>query len=293
MTLLQKTLLTIIFNTKNMKKIIPILILAIFLSGCTDKASKPKLNTPLNDNLTNQGHDRNNIVSCNKDNECPQIKCIKAPCPEYKCINNECVLEQLKNSSENEETTSTKATYKIEFIANWNNETYPNNYPKDAHFSPFVAYSHNNSEQAKIFIENGLATAGVEDMAETGKIAILNTEIDELIKNNFVHKKTRGKRINSPGKDFSELELTQDYSQITFVSMLAPSPDWFVSNSVNLFENNTWKDYIELDLITYDAGTDDGTKLTSEDEDSHPKQPIKVFSDELQNLGKLILTKVH
>ena len=74
--------------------------------------------------------------------------------------------------------------------------------------------------------------------------------------------------------------------------MLASSPDWFVAASTNLIENEKWKDKIELKLITYDSGGDDGQELTSKDKDSDPKQNITIFNDNLQKLGKIILTKI-
>mgnify|MGYP000545465246 CR=1 FL=1 len=120
-------------------------------------------------------------------------------------------------------------------------------------------------------------TPGVEEMSESGKTAILIKEIQNIIDSNFALNQTKGKRIDSPGIDSNELNFSQDFSYITFVSMLAPSPDWFVAASTNLIENEKWKDKIELKLITYDSGGDDGQELTSKDKDSDPKQNITIF----------------
>lgn len=274
-----------------MNKVLIATLFVFLLSGCTNKDSELEVNTPDND-YVNREHNKNNKIFCNENTTCPQITCVKAPCPQYECINSECILD-LENSQENKEISSKTAKYKIEFIADWSGKTHPDFYSKNAHFSPFVAYSHNNSDQAKIFVEGGLATAGVEDMAETGATGILVKEIENIIKSNNAYEQTRGKRIDSPDRDFSELKFSQDYSNVTFVSMLAPSPDWFVAGSTNLFENGDWKDRVEIDLITFDAGTDDGVELTSVDKDSDPKQPIKVFNDNLQKLGKVVLTKIE
>jgi hypothetical protein len=184
-------------------------------------------------------------------------------------------------------------TYKVEFIADWSEKTHPNDYPSGAHFSPFVAYSHNDSVDSQIFDKGQKATPGIEQMAETGNTNTLNQEIDKLISSNLAFKKTRGKLFNSPGIDSSELEFTRDYGHITFVSMIAPSPDWFVSQTTNLLKAEEWIDEIELALITYDAGSDSGRSLTAQDIDTQPKEPISVFSDNLQRLGKLILTRIR
>ena len=184
-------------------------------------------------------------------------------------------------------------TYEIEFVADWSEKTHPKDYPSGAHFSPFVAYSHNDLVDSLIFITGQKPTPGIEQIAERGSTTTLNQEIDKLISSNLAFKRTGGKLINSPGTVTSELEFTKDYSHMTFVSMIAPSPDWFVSQTINTLKDGKWIDNIELTLITYDAGSDSGMTLTSQDIDTQPKEPITVFSDNLQRLGKLILTKIR
>jgi hypothetical protein len=192
-----------------------------------------------------------------------------------------------------EQTASQTAKYKIEFIADWRASTHPGYYPSGAHFSPFIAYSHNESKEAMIFTEGEIPSAGVEEMSETGATGILIKEIQSIIDSNFAYKQTKGKRIDSPGNDSSELNFSQDYSHVTFVSMLAPSPDWFVAGSISLFEDGQWLEKSEVELITYDSGGDDGEELTSKDQDSSPKQAVAIFNENLQNLGKIILIKVE
>ncbi|MFC1789641.1 spondin domain-containing protein [Patescibacteria group bacterium] len=196
-------------------------------------------------------------------------------------------------SNENIKENEFKATYKIDFIAQWSEQTHTNNYPKGAHFSPFVAYSHNNSVEAKIFVEGQDSSLGMEEMAETGKTTKLNQEIDQIISSKRAFQKTQGSVFDSPGNNSAELQFNKDNKYVTFVSMLAPSPDWFVAQTKNLIENGKWLESIELELITYDAGSDSGSTLTAEDIDTNPKEPITVFSENLQRLGKIILTKIE
>ena len=186
----------------------------------------------------------------------------------------------------------TSITYKVEFVAEWSEKTHPGNYPGSAHFSPFVAYSHKDSADALIFSKGLTPSPGIEQMAETGGTSKLIQEIDELIKLELVFKQTRGGVFDSPGIDTAELELTEDYSLVTFVSMLAPSPDWFVAQTTDLMQGKEWIDKIELELITYDAGSDSGETLSAQNIDTSPKEPVTVFSDYLQSLGKLVLTRI-
>ena len=156
------------------------------------------------------------------------------------------------------EETSQTAKYKIEFIAEWSSKTHSDFNPLEAHFSPFVAYSHNGSNEAAIFSLGKIPTAGVEEMSESGDPNILINEIRNKINSGLAYAQTKGSRIDSPGNDISELNFSQEYSFITFVSMLAPSPDWFVAGSVNLLEGNKWIERIEINLKTYDSGGDSG-----------------------------------
>ena len=77
------------------------------------------------------------------------------------------------------------------------------------------------------------------------------------------------------------IELTADFmnDQLTVISMVAPSPDWFSGvASLDLCNHNTgeWKDSIKLDLKAYDAGTDRGMTFTAED-DAIPSADQKII----------------
>lgn len=207
---------------------------------------------------------------------------IKVPVPKT-------TLEEKRLEDSISETTS----YQIEFIADWSTKSHPGNYPENAHFSPFVAYAHNNTEQSLVFRVGQSASPGVEQMAESGETKILNAEIDNLISKGLVFEKTQAESFDSPGRIGSNLEVHKDFSFIIFVSMVAPSPDWFVAQSTNLIEDGKWAEKIELDLITYDAGSDSGADFTSDDLDTQPKEPTKIYPEKLQHLGRIILTQIE
>lgn len=58
--------------------------------------------------------------------------------------------------------------------------------------------------------------------------------------------------------------------------MIAPSPDWFVGvNDLNLLDaNDNWRDSIVLDLVSYDAGTENGTGLSLNNPATNPQGVI-------------------
>ena len=66
----------------------------------------------------------------------------------------------------------------------------------------------------------------------------------------------------SPDRVTLDFEISRDFSLVTLVSMLAPSPDWFVGMSgLNLIENGDWVAEKVVVLQPWDAGTDSGRYL--------------------------------
>ena len=62
---------------------------------------------------------------------------------------------------------------------------------------------------------------------------------------------------------------------VTVVSMLAPSPDWFVGVSgLDLRAGDHWVQQLVVPLVVYDAGTDSGSNFTSSNSPTFPRQPI-------------------
>ena len=66
-------------------------------------------------------------------------------------------------------------TYNISFVATWRAETHLGAYPSGAHFSPLIGAVHN--DQVSFWVDGGLATPGIEQMAETGATTAMRSEI--------------------------------------------------------------------------------------------------------------------
>jgi hypothetical protein len=72
-----------------------------------------------------------------------------------------------------------------------------------------------------------------------------------------------------------EITVSQRFPLVTLVTMVAPSPDWFVGvSALPLFDAGAWKDDIRVELFAYDAGTDSGVSFRSPDLESRPREPI-------------------
>ena len=191
------------------------------------------------------------------------------------------------------------AKYQFTFDATWSEETHPDDFPPNPHFSGLIGASHNDN--VKFWDEGELASPGIKNMAETGSKDPLRSEINDAISDGTAFKLLGGGGINpSPGSVVIAFKVSEDYPLVSLVSMIAPSPDWFVGvDSLNLFENGAFVEEKIAVLYAYDAGTDSGTTYTSPNEPTDP--PITIFKiegypffyeDELVPLGTFTFTKI-
>ncbi len=165
------------------------------------------------------------------------------------------------------------ATYRVTFESAWSADTHPDGFPPDPHYSPLIGAAHN--EAASLWTVGGLASPGIEQMAETGGTSQLRGEVDGLIGEGTALSVLSGAGIDSPGSTSFTFDLTEDYALVSLVTMVAPSPDWFVGVSgLNLREGGDWTEERVVDLFAYDAGTDSGEDYTSPNQDTNPAEPI-------------------
>jgi hypothetical protein len=170
------------------------------------------------------------------------------------------------------------ADYDVTFEATWSALTHPTGFPPSPHFSPLVGGLHNSGV---VFWQSGdLSTLGMESMAESGTTTNLAIEIQSAIDLNTASDIILGGGIsNSPGSVTISFSAAEDFPQLTLVSMLAPSPDWFVGvHGFNLMDNEEWVESVTVDLLAYDAGTDSGSNYTSPNQDANPQDPIAVIT---------------
>ena len=178
-------------------------------------------------------------------------------------------------------TADGEARYRVTFKATWSAGTHPTNFPDNPHFSGLVGATHDGS--MPIWQGGELASEGIEWMAETGGKSILLAEIDALIAAGTAHGELSGNVLStSPSSVSLEFKVVSSHPYVTLVSMLAPSPDWFVgvSGLSLLAEDGTWKDREEVPLLLYDAGTDDGATFTAANANSDPAEPISRLTSE-------------
>jgi hypothetical protein len=169
------------------------------------------------------------------------------------------------------------ARYSVTFEAVWREETHPADFPSDAHFSRLVGGTH--SSRVRFWSPGGAASPGIEAMAEQGRTSPLDSEIQAAIAAGTARSLILGGAIpRSPGLAAAELEVSREHPLVSVVSMVAPSPDWFVGvDSLSLVEGGDWVAETTVTLYPWDAGTDSGSSYASPDRDTLPRQPIEAL----------------
>ena len=174
---------------------------------------------------------------------------------------------------------SPEVEYQVEFVATWSATTLPTNFPASAHFSGLVGGSHGAG--VSFWTPGGIATQGIENMAETGSKTVLLSEVNAAITAGTAFETISGGAVAlSPGSVSTNFSVNVDNPLATIVTMIAPSPDWFVgTHGYNLFVNGNWVVESTVDLFGYDAGTDSGANYTSGNADITPHIPIAPLTD--------------
>ena len=172
------------------------------------------------------------------------------------------------------------ARYQVVFNATWSQGTHPTNWPASAHFSGLVGGTHNAS--VHFWRDGEPASEGMRLMAELGQKTTLLNEIAPAIGNGTADFQLSGGGISpSPGSvslTFPQ-PMRRDFPLVTLVSMIAPSPDWFVGvDSLNLIENGQWVTNKVVTLYGKDTGTDSGVSYASPDQVTVPSGVVTQFT---------------
>ena len=173
----------------------------------------------------------------------------------------------------------TGARYRVTFNATWSAETHPTNFPSNPHFSGLVGATHHGD--VRIWQSGEIASDGIELMAETGGKSELLHEIEHLVEDGDAYGELSGGGLStSPSMVSLEFDAVSTHPYATLVSMVAPSPDWFVGvSALPLMEDGAWRERIEVNLRVYDAGTDDGRVYTAANADTDPAAPITALTE--------------
>lgn len=174
-------------------------------------------------------------------------------------------------------------TYELTFDALWSASDHPTNFPAGvwpdvpsaAHYSPIIGASHR--EVMTIWSAGEMAIEGVENVAETGNRAALESMIDGSP--NVLSKILHPAGFASPDVTVGPItfDVNDENPLVSFVTMVAPSPDWFTGVSrLDLRDNGEFVDSLTVDLFAYDAGTEDGMMFSTDNPDTDPQGVISM-----------------
>ncbi|MBK8164926.1 MAG: spondin domain-containing protein [bacterium] len=166
------------------------------------------------------------------------------------------------------------ATYSVTFDVSWSAETHPDMFPPSAHFSGLVGGTHNTAVQ--FWTPGTLASLGIKRMAEWGQQATLAGEVQAAITAGTAGGVLLGPAIATlPGSTSMPFTATPAHPLVTLVTMIAPSPDWFVGvMGLDLRPGGQWVDELTVVLFPWDAGTDSGATYTAGDQPTVPPVPL-------------------
>lgn len=164
------------------------------------------------------------------------------------------------------------ARYMVTFEATWTAQTHAA--PPSPHFSRLVGGTH--AASVRFWQPGGVASDGIESMAERGGVSPLDAEIMAAIAAGTAQHVFVGDAVPvTPMTVSLEFDVSQQFPLVTLVTMVAPSPDWFVGvDSLPLFEGGDWVAERSVPLRPWDAGTDSGTDFDSPNRDTQPRAPI-------------------
>ena len=179
--------------------------------------------------------------------------------------------------------------YEATFHSTWSGLTHPVDYPGvAAHWSPLIGGTHNAS--VEYWAPGQLASPGIEVMAERGNREPLATEIAATLGAGAIEVVRGGQITSTPDQSATAIfSPDAEHSLVTLVSMVAPSPDWFVGvHGLDLIQDGRWAKEIVVDLLPYDAGTDDGASFASADIEPAQHQSIRrLTSFPFENTGRM------
>lgn len=183
-----------------------------------------------------------------------------------------CVLISACRKEQDSVDEFSEATYTIQLTGKWISPEFA--VPPGAHFTTFIGMVHNMN--GKLWEENSLATTGMENIAEVGASAQALIEIDSAVRQKNASAVLTIPAPAPTGTSVRTIYCNSNYPMVSFASMVAPSPDWFIGiNGLLLYQNNRWVADTLVQLYVYDAGTEEGDVFSLNNPASNPHKNIQ------------------
>jgi hypothetical protein len=183
--------------------------------------------------------------------------------------------------------------YMLEFEGLWDGtHVEGGTLPGGPHFTALIGATHDAGDP--LWELGGMATPGIEFVAELGSTGVLAAEIQNRIAVGTAGEQITVSGIASfPTTTQSSFEIEVDDPNVTLISMVAPSPDWFVGVSdLSLRNGSFWVQALTVDLHPYDAGTEDGSGFSLSNPATNPQEPIALINGS-PFVGSPVIGRLH
>ncbi|CAA0105848.1 Uncharacterised protein [BD1-7 clade bacterium] len=195
------------------------------------------------------------------------------------------VVTGCDDESDNDQTaldgTTSAAIYEVTIRGQWGNNFAP--LPSRPLFSD-VAGAVVNSESV-LWQPGQLASTGFEQLAEEGETAGFLNEINQEITANRASMSFLTELLPATGAVTFRVNVSRAFPEISFASMLDPTPDWVIGVECLSFldENGLWMLSVNRELPVYDAGTEEGADFSLDNPATNPVQPIALLNGTIGN----------
>ncbi|MDE2865669.1 MAG: tandem-95 repeat protein [Gemmatimonadota bacterium] len=163
-------------------------------------------------------------------------------------------------------------TYRVTFEGNWTLASTPGGVAPGGHFTTLIGGVHGSG--VTFWRAGERASPGVEGVAEEGFTGTFRSEVAASPHTRSVIR--RGVAGGGTGRATFNIDVTRTHPRVTLLSMIGPSPDWFVGVSgVSLLDGaDEWRESHVVDLFPYDAGTEEGDDFSLSNPDTSPQGVI-------------------
>ena len=163
-------------------------------------------------------------------------------------------------------------TYEVTFQGNWTTASTPGGVVTGGHFTTLIGGVHGSG--VTFWRAGGRASPGVEGVAEEGFTGTFRSEVARSPHTRAVIQ--QGVAGGGTASATFTIDVTRTHPRVTLLSMIGPSPDWFVGVSgVSLLDGaDEWRRSHVVDLFPYDAGTEEGDEFSLSNPDTNPQGVI-------------------
>lgn len=165
------------------------------------------------------------------------------------------------------------AVYRLHLETYWGEDRFPKQYPQwrpPAHWSKTVGFTH--PAQFVLWEVGEVVGDGIRKFVETGDSDALEREARDWA---FLDSVLAPPILQGVGHSDTILFLDGNHSQVSVITKVVPSPDWFVGISgLDLCRDGRFLESHTEEALPMDAGTDNGFTFTSPNWETEPRGDV-------------------